>query len=300
MTSLRLCENLRAFGYAPFYYALSLGYFEQAGLDITLITSPDASQTGRMLLDGKADVSWGGPMRVMLHHETDRDCPLVCFAQIVARDPFVLLGRSPRPRFRFADRKDLRVAVATEVPTPWLMLQDDLARAGWDLAQLRRVLTATMAEGAAALLAGDADVAQVFEPFVDDLCTAGCHVWHRFSVRGDIAYTTFYAHRDFVTSQRDACRRLVRGMAKSQASFHSASPEEAATAIASFFPDWPVPKLVRMLAAYRQSDLWAKTPDLPLSAFLRLKAALVSGGLITHDFPFDLIVDSGLSRTDPC
>jgi len=27
---------------------------------------------------------------------------------------------------------------------------------------------------------------------------------------------------------------------------------------------------------------------------------LVSGGLITHDFPFDLIVDSGLSRTDPC
>ena len=300
MTSLRLCENLRAFGYAPFYYALSLGYFEQAGLDITLITSPDASQTGRMLLDGRADVSWGGPMRVMLHHEADRDCPLVCFAQIVARDPFVLLGRSPRPRFRFADLQDLRVAVATEVPTPWLMFQDDLARAGWDPAQLRRVLAATMAQGAAALLAGDADVAQVFEPFVDDLCAAGCHVWHRFSVRGDIAYTTFYAHRDFVASQRDACRRLVRGMAMSQASFHSASPEEAATAIASFFPDWPVPKLARMLAAYRQSDLWAKTPDLPLSAFLRLKAALVSGGLITHDFPFDLIVDSGLSRTDPC
>ena len=146
MTSLRLCENLRAFGYAPFYYALSLGYFEQAGLDITLITSPDASQTGRMLLDGRADVSWGGPMRVMLHHEADRDCPLVCFAQIVARDPFVLLGRSPRPRFRFADLQDLRVAVATEVPTPWLMFQDDLARAGWDPAQLRRVLAATMAQ----------------------------------------------------------------------------------------------------------------------------------------------------------
>ena len=137
-------------------------------------------------------------------------------------------------------------------------------------------------------------------PFVDDLCAASCHVWHRFSVRGDIAYTTFYARRDFVATHRDACRRLVRGMAAAQASFHSASPEEAATAIAIFFPDWSVPKLARMLAAYRQSELWAKTPDLPLSAFLRLKAALVSGGLITHDFPFDLIVDSGLSRTDPC
>lgn len=299
MMRLRLCENMRAFGYAPLYYALSEGYFERAGLDITLLVSPDASQTGRMLLDDKADVSWGGPMRVMQHHQADPDCPLVCFAQIVARDPFVLLGRTPRPRFRFSDLQDLRVAVATEVPTPWLTFQDDLARAGCDPTRLRRVPTATMADGAAALLAGMADAAQVFEPFVDKLCAAGCHVWHRFSTRGDIAYTTFYARRDFIMSQREACCRLVRGMAAAQARFHAVPAEEAAVAIAGFFPDWPVPKLARMLARYRQAALWAATPELPLSAFLRLKAALVSGGLIAHDFPFDLIIDSGLSRNEP-
>ncbi|HEY6433168.1 MAG TPA: ABC transporter substrate-binding protein [Acetobacteraceae bacterium] len=299
MIRLRLCENMRAFGYAPFYYALSQGYFQQAGLDITLITSPDASQTGSMLLHGKADISWGGPMRVMLHHQADPHCPLVCFTQIVARDPFVLLGRTPRPQFRFSDLQDLRVAVATEVPTPWLMFQDDLARAGCDPSQLRRVPTPTMAQGAAALLAGTADAAQVFEPFVDELCAAGCHVWHRFSTRGDIAYTTFYAQRDVVMHQREMCRRLVRGMAAAQAQFHITPPQHAATAIASFFPDWPATKLARMLASYRQAGLWAATPELPLSAFLRLKAALVSGGLITHDFPFDLIVDPGLSRNQP-
>ena len=191
MMKLRLCENMRAFGYAPVYFAVAKGQFKCAGLDIALITSPDASHTGHMLLNGNADVSWGGPMRVMLHHEMDRECPLACFAQIVARDPFVLVGRAPRPDFRFADLMDLKVAVATEVPTPWLMLQDDLARAGCDPARLTRVPTETMAEGAAALLAGLADVAQVFEPFVDSLCRAGCHVWHRFSTRGDIAYATF-------------------------------------------------------------------------------------------------------------
>lgn len=300
MTRLRLCENLRAFSYAPFYYALSRGYFDQASLDVTLITSPDASQTGRMLLEGNADVSWGGPMRVMLHHEADHDCPLICFAQVVARDPFVLVGRRPRPEFRFSDLQGLRVAVATEVPTPWLMFQDDLARAGCDPSRLVRVPTETMAQGAAALMEGKADVAQVFEPFVDELCAAGCHVWHRFAVRGDIAYTTFYVRRDFIARRRDACRRLVRGMAAAQASFHDAPAEEAAAVIASFFPDWSTPKLTRMLAAYRQSELWARTPELSLSAFLRLKAALVSGGLITRDFSFDLIVDSGLSQSDPC
>jgi NitT/TauT family transport system substrate-binding protein len=124
-----------------------------------------------MLLNDNADVSCG-PMRVMLHHEMDRECPLACFAQIVARDPFVLVGRAPRPDFRFADLMDLKVAVATEVPTPWLMLQDDLARAGCDPARLTRVPTETMAEGAAALLAGRADVAHVSNP--SSTPAAGC------------------------------------------------------------------------------------------------------------------------------
>ena len=299
MISLRLCENMRAFGYAPLYYALSQGYFQQAGLDITLITSPDASQTGSMLLHGKADISWGGPMRVMLHHQADPDCPLVCFTQIVARDPFVLLGRTPRPQFRFSDLQDLRVAVATEVPTPWLMFQDDLARAGCDPSQLRRVPTPTMAEGAAALLAGTADAAQVFEPFVDELCAAGCHVWHRFSTRGDIAYTTFYARRDVVMQPpRDVPPPGARHGGSASPLSHRPTParrrrnrqllprlagDEARTHAGGLPPSRPV----------------GTTPELPLSAFLRLKAALVSGGLITHDFPFDLIVDSGLSRNEP-
>src|SRR5580658_1371802 len=181
MVRVRLCENMRALGYAPFYFALAEEHFAHAGVEVDLITSPSASQTGTMLLEGAADVSWGGPMRVMQHHQADAACPLVCFAQIVARDPFVLVGREPNPRFRFQDLLDLRVAVATEVPTPWLMFQDDLARAGVDPTALRRVDDRPMDASAAALLSGEVDVVQVFEPYVDQLTRAGCHVWHRFS-----------------------------------------------------------------------------------------------------------------------
>ena len=57
---------------------------------------------------------------------------MICFAQVVARDPFLLIGRSPCHRFRFTDLQGLRVAVAGEVPTPWMTFQDDLSRAGVD------------------------------------------------------------------------------------------------------------------------------------------------------------------------
>lgn len=164
MVRVRLCENMRAFGYAPFYFALAGGHFTRAGVEIELITSPSASLTGRMLLEGAADVSWGGPMRVMQHHQADPACPLVCFAQVVARDPFVLVGRAPNPQFRFQDLLGRRVAVANEVPTPWLMLQDDLARAGIDPASLLRTRDQPMQDSAAALLADQADVVQVFDP----------------------------------------------------------------------------------------------------------------------------------------
>ncbi len=298
MVRLRLCENMRAFGYAPFYVALAQGHFAQAGIEVDLITSPSASRTGAMLLEGAADVSWGGPMRVMMHHQADPECPLVCFAQIVARDPFVLVGRTPNLQFRFHDLLGLRVAVANEVPTPWLTFQDDLARAGIDPSSLHRTPDGSMAASAAALLAGEADVVQVFEPHVDLLVAAGCHIWHRFSDRGDIGYTTFYTTRAFAAGQREACRRLVQAMAAAQHAFHAATTEDIAATIAPFFPTFDQAVMARIVRGYRDAGLWARTPALPVTAFMRLKAALVSGGLIDRDIPFDRIVDAGLSRAE--
>src|SRR3546814_10293810 len=83
-------------------------------------------------------------MRVMLHHDADHDCPLVCFGQVVSGEPFVLVGRTPKPDFRFADlahsadRPGPRIGVAVDVPTPWMTMQDDLRRAGIDPASLNR------------------------------------------------------------------------------------------------------------------------------------------------------------------
>jgi NitT/TauT family transport system substrate-binding protein len=202
-------------------------------------------------------------------------------------------------RFRFQDLLGLRVAVASEVPTPWLMLQDDLARAGIDPASLQRTDDQPMDANAAALLANEAEVVQVFEPFVDQLTAAGCHIWHRFSVRGDIAYTTFYATRDFAAGQREACRLLVRGMAAAQRAFHAVGAGTIAASIQPFFPETDTAALTRMIAGYRTAGLWAHTPALPVASFVRLKAALLSGGLIDRDFPFEHIVDAELSRAEP-
>ncbi|MEJ0072325.1 MAG: hypothetical protein WDO24_30590 [Pseudomonadota bacterium] len=52
---------------------------------------------------------WGGPMRVILMHEREPALDLVCFCEVVTRDPFFLVGRAPRPDFKLADLMALRL-----------------------------------------------------------------------------------------------------------------------------------------------------------------------------------------------
>ncbi|MBT5496542.1 MAG: ABC transporter substrate-binding protein [Alphaproteobacteria bacterium] len=296
--TITLFENLRAVPYTPFYLAIARGDWTREGIDVRVETSPAMSQTAEALLDGRADVSWGGPMRVMTYHDKDPECPLVCFGQVVARDPFILVGREPNKHFRFQDLAGLKVAVAEEAPTPWLTFQDDLGRAGFPPDRLKRTPDQPMADNVAALRAGELDVVQVFEPYAEQLVTEGAgHIWHRFAERGDIAYTSFYTTKAFAKRQRKTCRALVRGIGRAQIALHSTPANEVAKAIREFFPELTQRRLSRMISGYRKSGLWAKTPALPPEAFTRLKAALLSGELIERDVPYNNAVDARLSNT---
>ena len=298
MTSITLYENLRTPSYIPFYLAVERGDWAREGLDVRVTLSPSTAYTAQGLLDGAADVSWGGPMRVMMHHDRDRDCPLVCFAQVVARDPFILVGRTPNPDFSFTDLRGTRVAVAVEVPTPWMTLQDDLARAGIAPSDWTRTPDRTMAENADALADGSVDVVQVFEPYADALVASGAgHIWHRFATRGDVGFTSFYTTRSFADGQRATCQALTRGIGRSLRWLTTAPETEVAALVQPYFPEIDRDALARIVAGFRDSRLWPETPDFPVDAFVRLKAALLSGGLISYDVPYDRAVDPELSAT---
>src|SRR5262252_2136047 len=157
---IKLTENFRAVFYAPFYATQALGFYHREGVEIDLRISPMPASAAPGLLDGTIDLSWGGPMRVMKARDVDPNSPLVCFCEVVARDPFFLVGKGDRPEFRLADLARLRLATVSEVPTPWLCLQHDLRQNGVDPDRLERVADRTMADNLEALCTGEIDVAQ--------------------------------------------------------------------------------------------------------------------------------------------
>jgi NitT/TauT family transport system substrate-binding protein len=301
--SIVLQESLRGLFYAPYYAAFALGAYEAEGVEVRFAGAPGFGNAPNGLFDGSTDVAWGGPMRVNQLYEERADCDVVCFGEAVTRDPFLLIGRTPRPDFTIADLASARIATVNEVPTPWLCLQHDLRLAGIDPATLDRVADRGMADNLAALRAGTVDVVQLFEPLAEELLAEGSgHLWYAGASRGPCSYTTFYARRGVLEAKRDELRRLVRGLYRTQKWLHREPAEALADVVQGYFPAAPQARLVAALARYKALGIWGRNPVLPRDGYERLKAGLVSGGFVTGT-DYAVAVDNSLAeeavRDDP-
>lgn len=294
MTPITLQEPFRALFYSPFYAALARGDFAAQGVAVNLITVGEPDRAVANLLSGAADLAWSGPMRVIRDHAANPESPLVSFAGVVMRDPFLLVGRGHHLGFNLHNLASLRLGVVSEVPTPWWCLQQDLLKLGLDPATLPILAGRGMAENLAAVLAGEIEVAQLFEPFASQAEAAGGAVWHAQANRGPTSYTAFYATRAALAAKRPAMLGLVRGLAAMQRWLHAASVAEVAATVAPWFEGLERPILESGIARYRALGVWAKDPVFPEEAFLALEGAMFGVGAIPRRPGFAACVDTAL------
>jgi NitT/TauT family transport system substrate-binding protein len=297
MMAIRLSENFRALFYAPFYAAHAIGAYRSEGVDVTLLPSSGPARTAAALRAGEVDVMWGGPLRVLLTHAQDPTSATVCFCDVIARDPFFIIGREPRPDFCFADLAGVRFASVAEVPTPWLCLQDDLRRAGIEPATLNRTTGPSMAENAAALAAGSLDAAQLFQPHAEALIASGAgHVWYAAADRGLTAYTALVTRRPLLDTRRDELLAMTRAMTRTLRWMAAASGIDIARALREFFPSVAPDIFAAAIDRYRGLRLFAPDPVLRREGFERLQSAMRSGGALDRAVAFEACVDNSLAR----
>ncbi len=290
--SIILIENFRAVFYTPFYAAFALGAYEAEGLDVQRVMSSQPAETMQRLLDGEGDVAWGGPIRLLVANNEDPHCNLVIFCEAVGRDPFFLVGRDPCETFRFADLMDKRLATVSEVPTPWLCLQHDLRLAGLDPAQVNCISGRSMAENVEALRAGEVDVIQVFQPYVEYALEGDAgHIWYAASDRGLTAYTSLYTTQECVARDPESLLRMTRAMYRTQSWIANHDAATLAACVADFFPDLPRQVLSQALGRYKALGLWNLNPMLVAEGFEWLAAACLSSGFIQQSVSYERCVE---------
>ncbi len=295
MTRITLLENLRAVFYAPFYVAVDRGYFAEAGVDVRLVESTDPGDTFPRLVSGEVDVCWGGPLRVLRAHDQNPDCGLICFGEVVGRDPFFLVGRRFDSAFSLAGLVGKRLGVVSEVPTPWICLRQDLADAGVDQTGIRIVTGQSIAQNEAALAAGHLDAFQAFQPFAERAArVAGVEMIHAAAERGPTAYTSFYTTNEVMARRCDDFRSMAAACKRAVATVYEEGGAGVAPTLQRFFPAESAPLLTEAVNRYIVHRLYNPTGALSEQGFERLRFSMISAGFIQHGAAFANCVDNSL------
>jgi NitT/TauT family transport system substrate-binding protein len=230
-------------------------------------------------------------------HDTEPDSDLVCFCDVVARDPFFVIGARPRPDFRFADLKGLRFGTVSEVPTPWICLADDIRRAGVDADALPRIADRSMDENEAALRAGTLDAVHVFQPHAERLLSSGTgHLWYAAATRGLTAYTTLVTRRGTLERRQDELLRMTRAIHRTLGWFARTPATEIAGKLRDYFPDVAPEIFAGAIERYRGLNLWGRDPVIRREGYDRLHAAMRAAGTLSRDIAFESCVDTKLAE----
>ena len=103
LTPVTLNEVAHSIFYAPQYVAIENGYFEEEGINLTLVTGFGADKVATAVVSGDADIGFmGSESSIYIYHQNPDDY-LVNFAQLTQRAGNFLVSRKPVENFQWDD-----------------------------------------------------------------------------------------------------------------------------------------------------------------------------------------------------
>jgi NitT/TauT family transport system substrate-binding protein len=299
LTTVRLSEVTRSVFYAPQYAAIELGFFEDEGILIDLVTSDGADRVMTALLTGAADVGFSGPEATIYVFNEGRTDYAVVFAQVTKRDGSFLIGREPMPNFEWTDLRGAHVLPGRRGGMPYMALEYVVKQHGLepgvDVEFDNSVAFAAMV---GAFLGGDADFVTAFEPTAStiELEGRGFVVASVGEASGEIPYTAYYALGSFISENPETVQGFTNAIARGQQWVQQTPPEEIARVIAPFFPDADMAILTSAIARYLEFDAYSSVPMMTEDSFNRLQTVMESAGELTQRAPYSSLVNNSFAE----
>ena len=203
--------------YAPMYVAIEEGYFEEEGLDVTLVTGFGADKTMTALLSGEADIGFMGPESTIYTYQGGMEDYAVNFAQLTQRAGNFLVGRTPDENFTFADLKGKDVLAGRAGGMPQMVFEFILKKHGLDPAtDLKMDQSIDFGSTAAAFSGGQGEYTVEFEPHATALEQKGDgYVLASLGEEsGYVPYTAFSARKSYMEANPEVIESFTKGLQK--------------------------------------------------------------------------------------
>jgi len=299
LTVVRVSEVTRSVFYAPQYAAIELGFFEDEGLEIDLITSDGADRVMTALLTNAVDIGFSGPEAALYVFNQGRADFAVVFAQVTQRDGSFLIAREPNPEFAWDDIRGSYVLAGRRGGMPYMVLEYVVNQQGITPGiDVEFNTTIQFAAMVSAFLGGTGDFVTAFEPVAStlELEGRGFVVASVGEASGAIPYTAYYALGSFIESNPDIIQGFTNAIARGQQWVLENSPERVAEVIRPFFPDADLIIMASAIARYKEIEAFASAPMITYESFDRMQRVMEAAGELTQRAPFDMLIDNSFAQ----
>lgn len=294
-----LNEVAHSIFYAPQYAAIELGYFEDEGLDLTLVNGAGADKVMTALISGDADIGFMGSEASIYVYQQGSDDYAVNFAQLTQRAGNFLVGREAQDNFTWADLKGKKVLGGRAGGMPEMVFEYILKKNGIDPAvDLTIDQSINFGLTAAAFTSNDADYTVEFEPFATGLEKEGNgHVIASLGVdSGYVPYTAYSVKKSYLEKNPETIQKFTNAIQKGLEYVNTHSAEEIAKVIQPQFKETDEDTIATIVGRYKDQDTWKGDTVFEKESFELLENILEEVGELNERVPYDKLVTTEFSQ----
>ena len=298
-TAVTLSEVAHSIFYAPQYAAIELGYFEEEGIDLTLVNAGGADKVMTSLISGDAQIGFMGSEASIYVYQEGSDDPAVNFAQLTQRAGNFLVGREPEPDFQWENLKGKKVLGGRAGGMPQMVFEYILKKNGIDpKTDLSIDQSINFGLTAAAFTSNDADYTVEFEPFATALELEGNgHVAASLGESsGYVPYTAYCAKKSYIEKNPEIIQKFTNAIQKGLEYVNSHTSAEIAKTIKPQFKETDEAALTAIVERYKAQDTWKTDTVFEKESFDLLQNILEEAGELPARVPYEDLVVTDFAR----
>lgn len=288
-----LNEVAHSIFYAPLYVAIELGYFEEEGLDLELVTGFGADNVMAALLADEAQIGFMGPESTIYTYQEGANDVIVNFAQLTQRAGNFLVARAEITDFTWDDLIGYEVLAGRAGGMPQMVFEYILGQNGIDpTTDINMDQSIDFGSTAAAFMNGQGDFTVEFEPSATLLEEAGdYYIVASLGVdSGYVPYTAFSAKESYMEENPEVIQSFVNAMQKGIDYCSTATSEEIAEIIAPQFEDTDVETIATIVERYNEQSTWTDDLVFEEESFELLQDILEYCGVLDARVDYDELV----------
>lgn len=298
-TPVTLNEVAHSIFYAPQYAAIELGYFEEEGIDLTLVNGGGADKVMTALVSGDADIGFMGSEASIYTYAGGESDYAVNFAQLTQRAGNFLVGRQPEADFKWENLVGKKVLGGRAGGMPQMVFEYILKKHGIDpKTDLTIDQSINFGLTASAFTSDDSDYTVEFEPYATglELEGNGYVVASLGTESGYVPYTAYSAKKSYMEQHPEVIQSFTNAIQKGLVYVNTHTSEEIAKVIQPQFKETDEKTIAAIIERYKKQDTWKNDTIFEEASFDLLQNILDEAGELSARVPYSELVNTDFAK----